>query len=98
MRTLMVGWVMLCLMAMSFWIGLNVAEYKQQIIAEPILSKCDSVQLVNNSMKYEIEVMQNKITKYHIGLEFLKEKDNRAYQYVINAGNLQFEKNSEWMY
>lgn len=95
----MVGWALLFLMTLTFFIGLNVGENKkQENEPEPVVSTCDSVQLVNNSMKYEIEVMHHRITKYQVGLNFLKDKDRKAYQYVINAGNLQFEENSQWMY
>ena len=64
----------------------------------PVISKCDSLQLINNSMKFEIEMMHSTISKYKIGLDYLKEKDKRAYDFVINAGNLKFEQDSQWMY
>jgi hypothetical protein len=91
MKMIIVGWALLFLMTLTFFIGLNVGENKKQENApEPVMSTCDSVQLVNNSMKYEIELLQDKISKYEVGLGFLKDKNKKAYQYVINAGNLKF--------
>ncbi len=65
-------------------------EAKQEAEPSPIVSKCDSLQSVNNELKFEIEILQDRVGKYETGLEFLKDKDIRAYRYVINAGNLEF--------
>jgi hypothetical protein len=70
-------------------IGLSNNKAKQEAEA-PIISKCDSLQLANNELKFEIELLQDKISRYETGLEFLKYKDIRSYRYVMNAGNLEF--------
>lgn len=69
--------------------GLSENKQKQEQ-ATAVVSKCDSLQIEINVLKYEVEVMDNRITKYKVGLEFLKDKDPRAYRYVMNAGNLEF--------
>lgn len=65
-------------------------EAKQEVEPSPIVSKCDSLQSVNNELKFEIELLQDRVSKYETGLEFLKDKDIRAYRFVMNAGNLEF--------
>jgi cell division protein FtsB len=57
---------------------------------EPTISKCDSLQMANDSLKQRIQVLNNRIIQYKIGLQFLKDKDKKSYDYVINAGNFIF--------
>lgn len=66
---------------------------KQKDVVETKISKCDSLHLANDSLSNEIELLQRRVLQYKIGLGFLKEKDKKSYQYVINAGNLQFKEN-----
>lgn len=70
-------------------IGLLNNNEKKDVV-ETKISKCDSLQIEINVLKYQVEVMENRITKYQVGLEFLKDKDPKAYHYVMNAGNLEF--------
>jgi hypothetical protein len=57
---------------------------------EPTISKCDSIVFANDSLKQQIQVLNNRIIQYKIGLQFLKDKDKKSYDYVINAGNFIF--------
>lgn len=55
------------------------------------LSKCDSLVLSNDSLVTRMVTLENRLLQYQTGLSFLKDKDKRAYDYAINAGNLKFE-------
>lgn len=57
---------------------------------EPVLSKCDSLYFANDSLRQRIGVLENRVNQYRLGLSFLKLKDKKSYDYVINAGNLIF--------
>lgn len=63
-------------------------------VPEPVLSKCDSIHLANDSLVQRMEVMDRRLRQYQIGLWFLRDKNKQAYDYVINAGNLDFK--NEW--
>jgi hypothetical protein len=58
------------------------------------LSKCDSLVLSNDSLVIELVALQNRVLQYQTGLSFLKDKNKKAYDYAINAGNLKFK--DEW--
>ena len=58
------------------------------------VSKCDSIHLANDSLSKELEIANRRVQQYKIGLWFLRDKDKKAYDYVINAGNLNFQ--NEW--
>ena len=58
------------------------------------VSKCDSIHLANDSLVQRMEVMDRRLRQYQIGLWFLRDKNKKAYDYVINAGNLEFK--NEW--
>ena len=60
---------------------------------EPTISKCDSIVFANDSLRQRIGVLENRIQQYKIGLMFLKDKDKKSYDYVINAGNFIFNDN-----
>lgn len=55
------------------------------------LSKCDSLVMANDSLVTRMVTLENRLLQYQTGLSFLKDKDKRAYDYAINAGNLKFE-------
>jgi len=55
------------------------------------LSKCDSLVMANDSLITRMVTLENRLLQYQTGLSFLKDKDKRAYDYAINAGNLKFE-------
>ena len=84
--------LLLSIIASAITIGVIgfINDVQQKNIVEDKISKCDSLQIEINVLKYQVEVMENRITKYQVGLEFLKDKDPKAYHYVINAGNLEF--------
>jgi DNA integrity scanning protein DisA with diadenylate cyclase activity len=58
------------------------------------LSKCDSLVMTNDSLVQRLEIANRRVQQYKIGLWFLRDKDKKAYDYVINAGNLNFQ--NEW--
>ncbi len=60
----------------------------------PVVSKCDSLVLANDSLSRRLEVANRRMQQYKIGLWFLRDKNRQAYDYVINAGNLNFQ--NEW--
>ncbi len=60
----------------------------------PVVSKCDSLVLANDSLSRRLEVANRRLQQYKIGLWFLRDKNRQAYDYVINAGNLNFQ--NEW--
>lgn len=62
------------------------------------ISACDSLHLANDSLVHRIEVLDRRVRQYEIGLMFLKDKDKQAYDYVINAGNLDFPLEYEKSY
>lgn len=55
------------------------------------LSKCDSLVLSNDSLVTRMVTLENRLLQYQTGLSFLKDKDKKAYDYAVNAGNLKFE-------
>jgi hypothetical protein len=71
--------------------GLMSNKKKETTSTNVVISKCDSLQLANNQLQFETDILQDRITKYKVGLEFLKDKDPRAYRFVMNAGNLEFD-------
>jgi hypothetical protein len=81
-------------MIIAYKIGLDVAEKKQQTIEKPVVSKCDSIVFANDSLVKRLEIANRRMQQYKIGLWFLRDKDKKAYDYVINAGNLNFQ--NEW--
>ncbi len=60
------------------------------VTTTPTVSKCDSIVFANDSLRQRIGVLENRLTQYKIGLQFLKDKDKKSYDYVINAGNFIF--------
>jgi hypothetical protein len=74
-------------------VGLSNNKAKQEAEA-PVVSKCDSIMLANDSLSRRLEVANRRVQQYKIGLWFLRDKDKKAYDYVINAGNLNFQ--NEW--
>lgn len=69
-------------------------DAQQKQIVEAKVSKCDSIHLANDSLVHELEIANRRMNQYRIGLWFLRDKNKKAYDYVINAGNLEFE--NEW--
>ena len=86
--------LIIILMIIAYKLGLDEAEKKQQTIEEPIVSKCDSIVFANDSLAKRLDLAERRMQQYRIGLWFLRDKDKKAYDYVINAGNLKF--NNEW--
>ena len=82
------------LMIIAYSVGLDVAEKKQQPLPEPVLSKCDSIIFANDSLVQRLKIADNRLQQYKIGLWFLRDKNKQAYDYVINAGNLNFQ--NQW--
>lgn len=68
---------------------LNLPE-PTKALPEPTLSACDSIHFANDSLVQKLELLNRRLSQYRVGLGFLKEKDKKAYDYVINAGNLSF--------
>ena len=66
----------------------------QQQVPETVVSKCDSIVFANDSLVKKLEIANRRMQQYKIGLWFLRDKDKKAYDYVINAGNLNFQ--NEW--
>jgi hypothetical protein len=81
-------------MIIAYSVGLDVAEKKQQPLPEPVLSKCDSIIFANDSLVQRLKIADNRLQQYKIGLWFLRDKNKQAYDYVINAGNLNFQ--NQW--
>lgn len=75
-------------------LGKLVNNKKEEHVTQIHLSKCDSVHLANDSLVQRMEVLDRRLKQYQIGLWFLRDKDKKAYDYVINAGNLDFK--NEW--
>lgn len=65
---------------------------KVEPVVEPKITKCDSIMLANDSLRQRIGVLENRVNQYRLGLGFLKDKDKKAHDYVINAGNLIFHE------
>ena len=57
---------------------------------EPVITKCDSIMLANDSLCQRVNVLERRFVTYRLGMSFLKDKDKKAYDYLINAGNLKF--------
>lgn len=74
-------------------IGL-VDDTQQKHIVEAKISTCDSIVFANDSLVKKLEIANRRMQQYKIGLWFLRDKDKKAYDYVINAGNLNFQ--NEW--
>jgi hypothetical protein len=85
--------VIVAIIVVTAW-GLSNNKAKQEGEASPSVSKCDSVMLANDSLSRRLEVANRRLQQYKIGLWFLRDKDKKAYDYVINAGNLNFQ--NEW--
>lgn len=77
----------------TVFIGL-ADDMQQKHVVEVKISKCDSIHLANDSLSQRIEVLDRRLRQYQIGLWFLRDKDKQAYDYVINAGNLDFK--NQW--
>jgi hypothetical protein len=73
--------------------GLSENKQKQEQTTA-VVSKCDSIHLANDSLVQRMEVIDRRLRQYQIGLWFLRDKNKQAYDYVINAGNLDFK--NEW--
>ena len=82
--------LIIILMIIAYKVGLDVAEKKKQTIEEPVVSKCDSIVFANDSLAKRLDLAERRMQQYRIGLWFLRDKDKKAYDYVINAGNLKF--------
>lgn len=65
---------------------------KTEATPVPTVFKCDSIMLANDSLRQRIGVLENRVNQYRLGLGFLKDKDKKAHDYVINAGNLIFHE------
>ena len=85
--------LILCGMIIGLAWGLSNNKTQQEAEA-PVLSKCDSLYFANDSLVRRLEVANRRVQQYKLGLSFLHDKDKQAYDYVINAGNLNFA--SEW--
>lgn len=72
-------------------IGLSNNKQKEEHFTQIPLSKCDSLVMANDSLMTRMVTLENRLLQYQTGLSFLKDKDKRAYDYAINAGNLKFE-------
>ncbi len=71
-----------------------IDENQQKQVTEVKLSKCDSIVFANDSLVKRLNLAERRMQQYRIGLWFLRDKDKKAYDYVINAGNLKFI--NEW--
>ena len=71
--------------------GLMSNKKRETTEINVVTSKCDSLYLVNDSLSKRLEIAERRMQQYKIGLWFLRDKDKKAYDYVINAGNLQFD-------
>lgn len=71
-----------------------VDDNQQKHIVEAKISTCDSIVFANDSLVKKLEIANRRMQQYKIGLWFLRDKDKKAYDYVINAGNLNFQ--NEW--
>jgi hypothetical protein len=87
------SYLVLVLVAVIALTALGLSTNKQEV-ANNTISKCDSIHLANDSLSRELEIANRRVQQYKIGLWFLRDKDKRAYDYVINAGNLNFQ--NEW--
>lgn len=72
-------------------IGLSNNKQEEEHFTQIPLSKCDSLVMANDSLITRMVTLENRLLQYQTGLSFLKDKDKRAYDYAINAGNLKFE-------
>ncbi len=86
--------LILCGMIIGLAWGLSNNKTQKETEASPIVSKCDSLVLANDSLSRRLEVANRRVQQYKIGLWFLRDKNRQAYDYVINAGNLNFQ--NEW--
>jgi DNA integrity scanning protein DisA with diadenylate cyclase activity len=86
--------LIIILMFIAYKVGIDTVENKQQTVKKPVLSKCDSIVFANDSLVKKLEIANRRMQQYKIGLWFLRDKDKKAYDYVINAGNLNFQ--NEW--
>lgn len=68
-----------------------IDENQQKEITEVKISKCDSIVFANDSLVKRLKIADNRLQQYRIGLWFLRDKNKQAYDYVINAGNLNFQ-------
>lgn len=79
----------------AFYLVIRVfGEYPKQeekSFTQIPLTKCDSLVMANDSLVTRMVTLENRLLQYQTGLSFLKDKDKRAYDYAINAGNLKFE-------
>jgi hypothetical protein len=60
------------------------------VIPEPVITRCDSIMLANDSLCQRVNVLESRFITYRLGMSFLKDKDKKAYDYLINSGNLKF--------
>jgi hypothetical protein len=82
-------------MIIAYSVGLDVAEKKQQPLPEPVLSKCDSLYIANDSLIQVNKKLEDRLLTYRLGLAQLKMVDKPAHDYLINAGNFKFIENWE---
>ena len=90
MNKVAVGGFVLGFVSFSLLFNLYLKPKAENKAPEPTISKCDSIVFANDSLKQRIQVLDNRIKQYKIGLAFLKDKDKKSYDYVINAGNFIF--------
>lgn len=88
-QSLIIG-VLLFIFAMCI-VGLLQNKQEEEHFTQIPLSKCDSLVMANDSLVTRMVTLENRLLQYQTGLSFLKDKDKRAYDYAINAGNLKFE-------
>ncbi len=57
---------------------------------EPVISKCDSLHFVNDSLIQRNKLLEERLITFKLGLAQLKMVDKKAHDYLINAGNFVF--------
>lgn len=91
MRAIQGGFILILTMLCTYMVTLDLAEKKQPIyVPEPVISKCDSIILANDSLIQVNKKLEDRLLTFTIGLAQLKMVDKPAHDYLINAGNFKF--------
>jgi hypothetical protein len=80
--------VLFSLTVIAYGLATNKAKQEEEA---PVLSKCDSLIMVTDSLSKRVIKQNRQLNQYKIGLFYLRDKDKEAYDYAINAGNLKFD-------
>jgi len=80
--------IVVCTLAI---IAFNVVNNQRQVyVPEPVLSKCDSLYIANDSLIQINKKLEDRLLTFRLGLGQLKMVDKPAHDYLINAGNFKF--------